>query len=143
MDSFFNSHVVHWLPITYVFSNLRTFHNNHAYMDNYDTDHTKTTICLENCTEFPDPQSCIDYCHAVQNTWDQSNTVDPLRLCRDWRCCKQLSGTNDYAYVHCMEGVRSKKTHRDSHGPFLVSLLVAMTFVLIFFSFLYTINKCT
>jgi hypothetical protein len=69
--------------------------------------------------------------------------VDPLRLCRDWQCCKQLSGTNDYAYIHCMEAVRSKKTHRDSYGPFIVSVLMAMTFVLIFFSFLYRINKCT
>lgn len=134
MESFFTSHVNNWLPITYVFSNIRTFHNNHAYMDNYDTgadtgsDHLQ--ICLENCTEFPDPQTCIEYCHTVQDTLDRSNTVDPLRQCTDWRCCKQKAGTNDYAYVKCMEAVQ---TRRPLHTHTLLNLPVGLFFTAMLF----------
>ena len=129
MDSFFTTNVINWLPMLYVFANLRTFHDNHASVDNYGH---FLSPCLDNCTQFPEPHDCVAYCHAVQDTLDQSNNVDPLYECRDWRCCKNKAGTNDYAYVRCMKGVRSVKTFRpfqNTAALFLFFLLVVMLFV--------------
>jgi hypothetical protein len=126
MDSFFTTNVVNWLPMLYVFANLRTFHDNHASMENYGH---FLSPCLDNCTQFPEPHDCIAYCHTVQEMLDKSNTVDPLHQCRDWRCCKNKAGTNDYAYIRCMEGVRSLRTFQ----PFPNAITTVVFFLFFLF----------
>ena len=135
MNPFFTTNIPNWLPLMYVFSNIRTFHDNHAYMDNYDPQHHHLSMCLDNCTQFPSPQSCIDYCHSVQNTLDRSNTVDPFYQCKDGRCCKQKAGTNDYAYVRCVEQLGQKKTF-SMNDPWTLVFFILLLFILV-------LIKCT
>ena len=135
MESFFTTNTINWLPMATVFANTQQFHDNHSYTNYYQNNQLKD-ICLENCTTFPDPRLCVEYCHEIAESALASTQVDPNRECTDWRCCKQKAGTNDYAYTGCVDQVRARKQGKGQSMALEIFFLVAMVF-------LFVMIKCT
>lgn len=123
MESFFSTNRINWLPMDSVFGNMRNYENNHAFM-RYEPSEL-LSVCLDNCTEFEQPDLCQDYCYDVFQSGVASTATN--YPCTDWRCCKRQAGTNDFMYIGCMEAVKTtQKWKPANHFLFLFFFLLVM-----------------
>lgn len=102
--SLFEINRVQWLPVNSLFGNMKTYHENHAHVDYLGLD-DMLAVCLQNCTQFSEPELCIEYCHATRASQEASTRVEGQDTCFDTDCCKRLAGTNEFGYRECARRV--------------------------------------
>lgn len=133
MPSFFSDHIINWHPMASIFANMRGYHDNHAYMDYYST--PMKDVCIDNCSLFKgETERCIRYCEDIQESFEESNRRQGAELCRDKACCKALAGTNDCAYVRCVQGMARRRPWSSSgtgtgQGRALLLLMIFIIFL--------------
>jgi len=132
MPSFFSDNIINWHPMASIFANMRGYHDNHAYMDYYST--PMKDVCLDNCSLFEEEKDrCIRYCEEIQESFEESNRRKGAELCRDKTCCKALAGTNDCAYVRCIQGMARRTPWTTSRIETGKVLMILMIFIILLF----------
>jgi hypothetical protein len=132
MPSFFSNNIVNWHPTASIFANMREYHDNHAYMDYYST--PMKDVCLDNCSLFDgEKERCTRYCEEIQESFEESNRRTGAEFCRDKTCCKALAGTNDCAYVRCVQRMMARRVFPSSCSSFSRMLVILMIFTIFLF----------